>query len=325
MILKSSSFIACADVHLTDSCPENRKDKDFLNTILEKVEEIFEITSSESSLKLLVIAGDLFNSPKIPYRVLNKMEQLKIKFPEITVLVVPGQHDFRYHVNNLENTPLGNLKIMGLMEVLSPNTPIYKGPFRFIGAGWQETISDDTFSSEERKKFKTVVLTHQTVVEKDPLWPGQKDYVTAEELLNLYPKADCIISGDNHAPHLLKKENRIQLNCGTIVRNKKTLMHYEPRVWKVSHDTLNWKITPLKLKIKPFKEVFDLNKIQKEEEIDKSKELAEERISQFIESLPNNDSEQPNFTEVLNSILKELKPSKEIKTIISNVMEKILK
>jgi len=309
--MNSIDFIASGDLHATTKTPRNRKDN-YLLAWLDKFEQILEITKEQSSTETLTLAGDIFNTPTEPYKLTGAVLEL-IKYYDVQVLAVPGQHDLRYHVSGLDDTPLGMLIASAEVQLLSnkQRTCISKGKkeITFIGAGW----------NEEPQEEADVLVVHRMVTKTGPLWPGQTDFISAQGILNKYPWAKCIISGDNHKPHLIKRNKKIQLNVGCIMRNRKDQIEYAPHVWKVNvFDTKVWK---KKINVEDAENVFDFGKIKQEEIREEAKKKAEEDISKFIVSLKLKEKEKPKYETVLKQVIKTVNPEKQVITFINQIME----
>jgi DNA repair exonuclease SbcCD nuclease subunit len=303
---ESFDFVATADLHITDQRPKNRKDN-YFETILNKFEQILEITKEKTHTNLLVVAGDFFDSPTVPYKVTKEIITI-IKRHNVEILAVPGQHDQRYHQSGLNNTPFGVLVASGLIKTKSEDFP------EIQGIGWNEKPTHES----------KILFIHTMVTEKLALFPGQENYVNAQELLEMYPFAELIISGDNHKPHLVKYKNRVQLNCGSIIRKSKDQIDYEPAVWGVKIEP-KIKIEKIPLKIKPPQEVFDFDRIEKDEIQDEIKNEAQEFINKFIETLEDEETINLNFSNIIQKVVEETKPNDRVKQTIYNIMEKIAK
>ena len=307
-------FVAAADLHIHSRVPKNRKGN-YYNQVITKFEELLKITRRKSDNNILVIAGDFFDDPKVPYKVARLVLEI-IKEYKTNILVVPGQHDLRYHVSGLDNTPLGVLQTAGVVTILKPkDNRISFGGVSFVGAGW----------NEEPEEEADVLVMHRMVTKRGELWPGQKNYSTAHAIMRKYPWANCVITGDNHLPHSLRikgeDDHRLQINCGSMVRSTKTQIDFQPRCWVV--DVSQWKTKPVKIPIEPAEDVFDFAKITIEEIKEENKKEAEEMISKFIETLPQNDKEKPSFKKILQSIVSQIKPRTNVQKIINETMERV--
>lgn len=304
-------FIAGADFHIHNRVPKNRKGNYFLH-VMDKFEKVLKIVKKESNPNLLVVAGDFFDSPKVPYKVSRLVLEV-IQEYGTNILVVPGQHDLRYHVSGLDNTPLGILKTAKAVTILKPGfNDISFGGVSFCGAGWNE---EPEFEAD-------VLVMHRMVTKKGELWPGQTNYSTAHAILRKYPWANCIITGDNHLPHSLRTTNgKLQVNCGSLVRSTKTQIDFQPRVWKI--DTCDWRARAIRISMLPSEEVFDFAKITIEEMKEERKTEAAEKIAEFIDTLPQDDEEVPNFSRIVQNIVSKVKPNNRVKTLINETLEKV--
>ena len=302
-------FIVTADLHIKDKCPENRKG-DYYGHVLNKFEQILKITKEENAI--LLIAGDFFDSPTVPYEVVKGVLSI-IKKYEVPIYVIPGQHDLRYHSSGLNNTPLGLLHETGYTCDLTLPKFTIKG---FIGAAW----------GEEPKAKANILVLHKMVTEEGPLWYGQEYFISAKELLKKYPWARIIISGDNHKPHVVEYLGRYQINCGSMMRSSKDQINYEPAIWGIDIIEGNLsskiKIEKIPLKIKSPEKVFDFDKIQKDDMKKELKEEAQKRIENFINTLPKTELEKPNFKNSLQIVMKSMNPKDKIKNIVNSIMEK---
>lgn len=307
-------FAAAADLHIHSKVPKNRKGN-YFNQVITKFSALLEIVQENTRTNLLVVAGDFFDAADVPYKVVRLVMEI-LKETKVNILVVPGQHDLRYHVSGLDNTPLGVLATSNQVFILTPkmaNTTI--GGVTFVGAGWNEEPKDEC----------DILVMHRMITEKEELWPGQTDYSTAHAVLRKYPWASCIISGDNHLPHVIrvkeKGEYRLQINCGSMVRSTKTQINFEPRIHLINKQ--KWKSKSIKIPILPTEDVFDFNKIAIEEIKQESKEKAEEKIKEFINLLPKKDKEKPNFKNILSEVVQKAKPRNNVQQIINSTMERV--
>lgn len=308
-------FLAIADLHLTTETPRSRK-FGYSNQILKKFEQILILTKNKTTSNLLLIAGDFFDSPhpvQVPYSLTSKVIEI-IKKHNVTIFVVPGQHDLRYHTKGLQNTPLGTLQSAGVIKILNGKEKTYHDimpEYSFVGQGWDEKLI---------VKDADVLITHRMVV-KNKLWKDQTDYITAKALMKKYPNISCIISGDNHLPHFLKTNNRLQINCGSIPRKTKLQVDYQPYAWKVNLETR--KVTKIKIKVLPKNEVFDFEKIEKTEKETERKNAALEKIPIFIQQLFDKNNKAPTFPVILRKLIKEMKPNQDVQNIINTTMENL--
>ncbi len=303
-------FAACGDLHLTDKIPENRK-AGYFGLILHKFEQLFKITKERTDTNLLVVAGDFFDSPRVPYNVTRKAIDILWKHNMVEVFAVPGQHDIRYHKSGLENTPLGVLETARLVKVLPSDKITVFEDVSFVGGGW----------NDPPKAQADCVLTHLTVTKVDPLYPGEEESFNAAQVLNRYKWAKCVVSGDNHKMFVHKNKKQLLVNCGSMVRSSKDQMEHIPCVHIIDTDTTPWNVESFPLDILPSEEVFDLNKISKKEKTEELKEKNKKELDDFISALSKTDKERPEFPKILKKVVEEIKPNKSVENLINEIME----
>ena len=283
-------FICMADLHLRESNPRYRKDQ-FQVAQYKKVKWILD--QSLSYRVPILIAGDVFNSPKTPYSLTNTYMEVFGNHP-YEIFAVAGQHDLRYHVANIENTPLGTLSI-GVALSLTGNKSIQM-------AGWNEKIP---------KEGKLILLTHRCVTKDAPPF-FLEDAISAETMLRNHPNYRFIISGDYHVPHTTEIKGRWLINSGSVMRSNKDQQDHKPRVYLV--DTEKNTVKPLFIPIEPASKVFDFAAISREDKTDRTV------ISDFIQAIQVK-SNRPNFPKILEQVVKKANPNKSVHHIINTTME----
>ncbi len=305
-------FAAISDLHFSDKKPKYRKDLAYLATCFSKLEIILDFTV-QSGAKVLVIAGDIFDYPTVPRHVVTDM-QIMLANHDVRILVIPGQHDLRYHAKGIKNTPLGNVVSSGLMELLSAEHPIVIDGVRFVGQGWEEKVSCEG----------DVLVTHQMVTKKGPLWPGQSDFISAPGILNQHKDFKCVISGDNHKPHFFQppsQPDRLQINCGSIMRSSKDQVDYKPSIWLI--DTSDYSFRSDELYIQDAKEVFDFPKMALDETKEIARKEAQEKIDAFVDSFDQKEGEKTDFKTVVKRVMDDTKPNKAVVNIINEILETV--
>jgi len=306
---------AISDLHISDKCPKNRKDENYLGVGFRKFMDVLNICE-ERDIDTLIIGGDIFEYATVPRHVVTSFLKI-IHSWDIQILIVPGQHDLRYHKKGLDNTPLGNMIAGGGMTLLEPDnayslsTP--ETDILIVGQGWEEKVT----------AFGDILVTHRMVTKKGPLWPGQTDYVSAAGILNKYKGFKCIISGDNHKPHsfLDSKNGRCQINCGSVMRSKKDQIDHIPTVWII--DTNSWTFDQVKITIDPPEDVFDYAKIAMEETKENARKESQEKIDAFVASFNQKDGEKVEFKTIVKKVITDTKPKQSVITIIDNILEKV--
>jgi len=303
-------FTNISDLHLSDKRPKYRIDPDYLDTCYSKLEKILDHCVN-TGCKVLVIGGDIFDYPTVPRHVVTDIQYILTQYG-IRVLVIPGQHDLRYHAKGIKNTPLGNIVSSGLMELLLPDKAITIEGVRFIGQGWEEKVSCSG----------DVLVTHQMVTKKGPLWPGQSDFISAPGILNQHKEFQCVLSGDNHKPHyFVSKDGRLQINGGAIMRSSKDQVDFKPRIWTIETDDWSFKVD--ELQVESAKEVFNFSKMATDETKELARKESQEKIDAFVDSFDQAEGEKTDFKIIVKRVIEDVKPNEAVKNIINNILETV--
>lgn len=286
----------CGDQHWTVSKPANRID-DYYATVLRKLD--WEVsTAIDMGCNVMVFPGDLFDHYKVPYGLVSKVLKTLVMAPsyhDMQFFCIAGQHDQRYHTQDLENTPLG-LMVNAIDDLFllgsKPTTYLSANNERthFYGAGWGQEIPkpvDDTFN---------VLVTHRMVIGDTKLWEGQEDYTEAKGLLRDYPEYDLFITGDNHARVIQRDQHgRAVINMGSMMRSTTAQMEHVPAMAIFDTETKDLQI--LEIPCEPAHKVFAVEKVAVEKE-------RNEKLDLFVNSLQQGEgAEKMNFASNLASFI----------------------
>lgn len=304
-------FLACGDTHVTDKKPRNRKDENYLNTVIDKMTFVFDYAENHNVHSILY-PGDVFDTPKVPHKVVDRViDTLTSKFnPGFPrVYAVHGQHDVYYHRNDLFNTPLGVLITAGIVKLLGSNPEELvdaKGnSVHLYGAGWNEDIPD----IKDSDAFN-VLLTHRMVIHQDKIWNEQEDFEQAAVLLK-QNKFNLIVSGDNHHSFVCHYRNRVLVNCGSLMRSTVAQYNHKPCCYLYETDTKT--ASRIQIPYRPAEEVIDLEASEKQKKVDETtvafitslKELEDVDLdfeANVKEAINQNELEQP-VIDVLKEVI----------------------
>lgn len=299
------------DIHLMERKPKIRTDK-FQDTCLRKFEWCLS-TSKDKGCHAMMIPGDLFDTALgVPsYEFVGKVVSL-VRFYELTLVAVPGQHDLRYHTKGTNNTPFGLLMSAGLIQV-----PTIENPIELIvgnkiyGCGWgQEPELKELINSGEDVS-KDILLIHKMITKDKPLFPGQYDYMTAKAFLKKYPFR-MVFSGDNHQRHWTQVKDQVLLNGGSMSRLRKDQIDYHPRLHFINTSTLSVSFMEIPIQ----ENVLDLSKIEEEEKIQERKSKVDDLISAI-----KRDNKRANFPNILSQVTDQVKPDKEVRDMLGDIMD----
>ena len=306
------------DCHIMDRSPKNRKDK-VRETIFKKLEWCYQ-TAIDNKCAYMLIPGDLFDSSNSSYELVSDFVSLLLKYPlEIRTLVVPGQHDMRYHTRGLKNTPLGLLEASMLVQIPTIENPIVlNNETKVYGCGWgDEPKLKELMDSETGIEHqKDILLIHKTITYRDPLFPGQIDYINAESFLKRYP-FKLVLSGDNHQRFQYTLGWQTLVNGGSVLRLSKDQKDYQPRMHIIDLDTGKKPVTYFYLNIPIEKNVFNEEELKEEEERDERKAKMDDLLAKIAI-----DQTKLDFPTILNSLTEKTKPNKRVMEMLDDILEK---
>lgn len=302
--------ILTGDWHLRSTIPICRKD-DFINTMIGKVNFILNLSKNYGVP--ILIPGDVGHisewSNSLLYLIINLLKKYYMVVPPI---IIPGQHDLPHHIlNDWKHSGLGVLSASKCISLLISrmNTfrinvkyeiPIVIYPYPY-GVELDHPVN-------HTNQFK-IALMHKMVIKNKPLWKGQKDYNVAKSLLREFPEFNLIVTGDNHIPFTETHNERLLVNCGSLMRTTIEQKNYRPRVylWYAETNTVKEVFIPIKQDVfKPIDEII---------EIDKNTEI-------FVKALKKNYdiniSFEENMKKCLNKNPVSLKVRRKIHKAISN-------
>ena len=297
-----------ADIHLLERRPKFRKDNT-PKTVIDKF--IWTLNKAvEEDCELYCIPGDLFDTWKLQDKFLTTVAEILFSFKNrLRIIAIAGNHDMRYHMTDLKNTPLGILHAAGLIEIPSYNTPILVGDHIIYGIGWgeEEHLDDIPIDGSE------ILLIHKMITEGKPLWPGQTNWIGAKAFMRKY-NFKYILSGDNHQRFISQIGDRVLINSGSLLRRRKDQQDHVPTLTIL--DCAESKIDEYPIPISPADEVFDTDKISKENCAEEYKNHMEKLI-EVIKS--KNASVKP--LEILQEIIDEQKPSQAVVDHINAIID----
>jgi len=300
-------LLITGDWHLRLQKPRLRKDESYLQTQIDKATQILSI-ADKNNCNFILQPGDFFDGHDTPFTVLTKFTRLFLKSGKI-ILTIQGQHDQRHHTRQIDSTPLGVIDASNTIHLLKSNKPFVGKGIDFYSAGWREEIPEIKHSD----KFN-VLLTHRMVIKSDKLWNSQKSYDIARGLLK-HNDFDLIVSGDNHSTFTEKGNDKLLVNCGSLLRTRIDQEKHKPCVYVFDTETKD--LEQIYLDIVPANKIFDLDVKERE----KSRN---EKLESFINGLDEADIESMdlNFSEILYSFIEKAGCDSSIKTLADEFLQK---
>ncbi len=292
------SPIACGDLHIRSNSPRFRKDKNYLDTCLGKLTQIVNLANHHRTY--IVCSGDLFDSSRVGYDVINKTIQVLKKF-KYTFYTVVGNHDQHYHSLNLEKTPIQTLELAGVIKII-PNS----GDGRLYGCSWEEELP--TTDQDD-----SILVIHYPITENEPPF-FMNHALSAKDMMEEAKDFKFIISGDFHDAFVRKEGNRILINTGTMMRNSIDQIDNTPKVFLLN--TIKSTVKSINLKVQDSKDIF---KLVEAEQSKKKEDKFKEEMDSLVKTLKDSSS-RPSFESSIKSVIKTVNPSKEIKNTVKRYL-----
>lgn len=284
--------IITSDWHLRNDVPVCRPEdqEEWLEFQFDKISDITGIATVKD-LDIYVI-GDIYERSQ-PY--MGVIGRLKMSFYafEKELYRLAGNHDLPYHSwDNVINSGW----------FLSPGKDILhakKGAFHF--------------GTLLKKKKASIVFTHQLVFPNEKSKPPMAEGKTAQELLDEYPNAKWIFTGDYHRAFHYENKGRHVVNPGCLTRQSVNEADYDCGFYEV-HTATDEVI---------FHSIGDTVKL-KTEHLEKSK-ARESRIDAFMEIIRETGKVTLSFVDNLKKKLLNKKIPIGTKDIITEIEEEIKK
>jgi len=288
------NYIVTGDWHLTTSNPRIRKD-DYPKRQLDKVEWICNLANTEKAC--VMVTGDVFDRPSyLSYPLMNRLVAI-LRTVKKGVFVIFGQHDIHYHNPNITKTPLGLLLSSGVVKW-----------------AWEQgkDICQCNYGEDYTKCSGKILVVHYSITPKEPPF-FLKDAKSAKSFMDEVKWADYIFSGDFHEHHVTLSSEQILVNPGPISRAEKDKMRVIPKVVLV--DTTQNFTQAFDIPIE--QDVFDLDKVDRDNVVSYKEDVRE--LAENIRTA----TVGKKYHEILEAVVKASNPRKEVKTVISQVMEEV--
>ncbi len=291
-------LLIAADLHLRETPPVCRADKDFMETQRSKLQFLSNLQKKYNSR--VVYVGDISNSQRCSIAFLNWI----FKYLPAGIAIA-GQHDLpRHSLRLLDRSTLGVLIAGGKIRLLVPpsNWVDLRGEnsgelIRIVGFNWNDELREckPHYSIDNH-----IAIVHKLITKKkEKFFESEK----ASHAIRQLKGFDLIISGDNHQPF----EQSNLINVGCFIRQRASEASYAPRViaWSPGH-------------IQAVPVPHDPDAITREHI-----EIAEEkdqRLEAFIHRIRKTKNTSPNFKENIRKGLPAVK-NKRVKQKIKEATD----
>jgi len=230
--MTNATAILCADIHIRADVPKARTD-DFHGSMWNKLGEILQLAHNNGDCPILV-AGDLGEKAEWPDWLEARFIVERMKYPNVEILVVPGQHDLPQHnIELLDRSALGVLDSAGMIDVLIDEWSSFdRGKIQICvqPLPYGQEMVNWPIENKPSNVFN-IAMIHQLIIEGNTAdWKGQSAS-PALDLLKKFSEYDLILSGDNHKPFVVEYEGRLLVNPGSMMRSTADQISHRPRVY----------------------------------------------------------------------------------------------
>ena len=289
--------VCTSDWHMRETIPVSRK-PGFTAQQLKKVAFILELCWELDAD--LYNAGDIYNTARPPRWYTNRFQAVLARYPDLHHYACAGQHDMVYHSSNLADTSIQSLYSSGLIHHADSD--------RIRTVDWGGDIENPT----------DILIAHFCVTEKPIEFIPYS--LTAGQFMKK-ARAQIMVTGDYHVAHYLKRNGKLLVNPGSIVRMGVDSVKRQPSVYVI--DTVKTEvIDQVFLPISPAEEVFDLEGAEKRKDQQQKKEQLAARFEEYLEQA-NNKQLKPDFDKNLTDVVLKGSPSEAVKIDIDTVMEEV--
>ena len=286
-------MIVCADLHLREDKPRCRIDEDWIKTQKNALKQIADVCIKNKCNLFLV--GDIFHRPS-EFRMVIYIQKLaeKLKAHSLSIYYLCGNHDNLYHSSlNIDKSAIGLLRN-------SENC--------FYIKDYSDEFSASNFDEEDNENAEIVFKHTLTIPSEDK--PDFVDCETPESLLQKFPKAKWVFTGDYHRNFHYEKNGRHVVNSGCLLRQASDFKDYTCGVYFVDTDKNIVEFIP----IIDNEELIDDSYITKENE-------REKRIDDFVSKLKSTKSVSLDFLANVEAMMERNGFEPELKEVVEELLE----
>lgn len=284
-----------ADWHVRGERPLCRTDEDWIESQRKTISEIRE-AFTENKCDQIWILGDLFDAPRCATVAVNMLLGELKKFPYGAVKILCGNHDLKDHnYNNLEECSIGTIcKIFDSV------------PGHIKRGGLTVKVSANAFGLDDLKTDAEVVCTHQLTFPNEEARPLPDCGVLAQDLLDRWPEAEIIFTGDYHHGYVFKEDwdtlpGRYVVTPGCINIQKADELDYEPFVvvWDIESSSGDHAFE--KVYLDPQRENCTRDHIE-------AREKSDAQLSQVVETIKDGSEITLDFDSNLEAAVVKCEP-----------------
>lgn len=282
-------MIITADWHIRNTKPRCRIDEDWIKTQQKALNQIAEICENKNAP--LMVVGDIFNSNSdTSFECINMVQKLADRIGGIYILA--GNHDLIYHSSeNIDKSAIG---------VLLQSENVFKIE------DYSDEFSAPNFD-EERNSMPYMFIHTLTIPSKDK--PDFIECETPESLLEKYPTAKWIFTGDYHKNFVYEEDDRYVINPGCLIRQVSDMKNYQCVVYFIDTEKEIIESIP----------IIDNEGLVNDEYIIRENER-EERIESFVNKLKDVESVSLDFIDNVEKALLVNKIDEKLKDCVKELI-----
>ena len=294
-------LIITADWHLRATRPRCRIDNDWLETQRMALAKVMKVAIDKKSPVLVV--GDIFHSNSdTSFECIQLVQQMADKLGGLYILA--GNHDLPYHSSeNLDKSAIGVLLNSNNVHLIKDYLTKWN-----LEQEYPYIISAGNFDEKDDERAEIVFKHVLTIPSEDK--PDFVDCETPESLLEKFPNAKWIFTGDYHHNFHYEKKGRHVVNSGCLLRQASDMKDYQCGVYFVDTDENIVEFIPI---------------IDNEDLIDDSYILQEternERIESFVDKLKKTKGVSLDFIDNVQNEMKHNKFEPELKEVVEELLE----
>lgn len=273
-------ILITADWHIKGERPICRTDDDWLlsqKITIDEIRSIFEFHDCEQ----IWVLGDVFDAPRCSTKAVNMLISSLMMFPTDSVRILCGNHDLKDHsIDNLEECSIGTLG------------KFFRTVPTIVGKLF---VSAKPFGKDDYGANADIVCTHQLTFPNAEARPIEDCGVLAQDLLDRWPKAKIIFTGDYHHSFIYSgQDGRHVVNPGCINIQKADELDYEPSVfiWDTDENTLD------KVMLDPQREKCTRDHIE-------AREQKEEMLAEVVETIKGGTEITLDFDSNLSAAIEK--------------------
>lgn len=293
-------YIVTSDLHLRPDMPICRKDPDWMETQRDVLRQLVKY-SYEFDAELL-ICGDIFDVPNVPSSVVSmfiqEMMPLRSHGNRHIASIIAGNHSLPWHKQeNLYSSSIGII------------ASLFGEDFPISYNDCEDNTKDGIFEhAAEIARGPSIYMVHTlTFKSPDDIPFGAKGYC-ASQLLDKYPDAKFIFTGDNHTAFVYEDDGRYVINPGSPIIQSASAIDYKPVCYYV--DTEKKEIKELPMPNDP--DMLTRDHLEEKHQRD-------DRISAFVEKVKNNGKVSLSFFDNLARTLEDTRVPEEVKMILDEL------